>query len=369
MKARVEPMRLVNCWRFLSLAFLVFLWAGGDSLSTSAFILVLLLVLLSSLRWRFRLPWWSAALDAFVCFLYFPYTALGYYGLALPIFELTLRGRPFFALLLFISLLAAPFSPVWLFWHFALALFVGLFSHVSLQTQHSYQQEADEQRKAKYELERVQAELLTASRAVAQQAELMERHRIARQLHDHLGHDLTGAALALQAYAYIQEPEEARKLLQEVKLRLERSATSLRETVHNETPTARIGVEHLEYAARNFRQADIRFQKSGDVLLVPAYHWGLLEACLKEALTNVARHSNATQVDVQVHATESITRLLVQDNGTTRPQQQAGSGLRSLQLRARALGGSLAVSGDNGFLLVCVLPRTDEHDGRQPPLV
>ena len=353
----MEPMWFVNGWRFVSHAFLVFLWASGEKPSTSVFILVLLLLLHTSLRWRFNLPVWPVALDAFVCFLYAPYTAIGYFGLALPIFELALRGKWLFSLLLFISVFVAPFSPVWLFWYFVLALFVGLFSYTSLQNQQSYKQEADEQRKAKYELERVTADLLAANASVSQQAELMERYRIARRLHDHLGHDLTGAALALQAHEYVQEPEEARKLLQEVKRRLERSTQSLRETVHNETPTALLGVENLEYVARGFQRADIRFVKSGDLLLVPAYHWVLLEACLKEALTNVARHSDATQVRVEVQAAEAITRLLVQDNGTLRHNGQAGSGLRSLQMRARSLGGSISASGDNGFLLVCVLPR------------
>ncbi|WP_054711952.1 ATP-binding protein [Bacillus sp. JCM 19041] len=92
------------------------------------------------------------------------------------------------------------------------------------------------------------------------------------------------------------------------------------------------------------------------MVLVPAYKWGLLEACLKEALTNVARHSNATNVDVDLHVTESIVRLSIRDNGTVKKNWQAGSGIRSLQLRARSMDGSLSISRENGFLLVCVIP-------------
>jgi len=355
MKTLTEPMRYVNGWRLLNGCFLIYLWAVGQY-EASVFVLILLLLLFASLRWRFDWPARAVLLDVLVCCLYMPHAAIGYYGLALPIFELALRGRWPYALAIFISLFAAPFDSGWLLWYFVLALFLGLFCHASLRIEQRFKQEADEQRRARYELERIRTDLLEANQSVSQQAELMERYRIARQLHDHLGHDLTGAALALEAYEYVQEPEEARKLLEEVKRRLALSTRSLRETVHNATPTALIGVENLEYAARNFRQADVRYRQSGNLLDVPAHHWGLLEACLKEALTNVARHSNATEVSVKVQASESIVRLFVHDNGTAPPQGQAGSGLRSLQMRARALGGSLSVSAENGYLLVCVLP-------------
>lgn len=229
-----------------------------------------------------------------------------------------------------------------------------------------FKREADEQRKARYELEQIKIELLEANQSVSRQAELMERYRISRELHDHLGHDLTGASLALQAYEYVQDqdPEEAKKLIEEVKNRLERSTKKLRNTVHNITPTTLIGFESLENIVQYFPQLAIKFQKSGDMLLVPAHQWALLEACLKEALTNVARHSNATIVEVDLQVTNSIVRLLVQDNGTVEKISYPGSGLRNLQIRSRSMGGSLSISRENGFLLVCVIPLEKGEENR-----
>src|SRR5690554_1697214 len=250
MNRMLEPMLFVNGWRFLQIGVFIHLWIIGDA-STMTFILLLLLLVITSLRWRFRLPTWTVFLDIIICLLYVPYTDISYYGLAMPIFELAFRGKWLISLLLFVSLFFYT-SPSFLFWYYVQAFFFGVYSSVMIKNQHMYKLEADEQRKARYELERVRMDWLSAVQSASHQAELMERYRISRQLHDHLGHDLTGASLALQAYEYIEEPEEAKKLFQEVKHRIERSTTRLRETVHNVTPTAVIGVERLEHIVRNF---------------------------------------------------------------------------------------------------------------------
>lgn len=194
------------------------------------------------------------------------------------------------------------------------------------------------------------------------QAEITERYRISRELHDHLGHDLTRALLGLQAYEYISDTKESEKLLQEVKKRLENSTKSLRDIVHNITPTTSIGVERLENIIAKFNYINIDFKKTGDMSLVPAYKWYLLETCLKEALTNIVRHSYCTKVCIDLSVIKSIVRLSVRDNGIIKKNNLPGSGFRNLQMRARFLGGSLTfMNRKDGFLLVCVIPLEKEE--------
>lgn len=359
MKTILEPMLFVKGWRFLQAGVLFHLWILEGS-RVSSFIMILLLLVMISLRWRYRMPVWSVGLDVMICFLYFPITDISYYGLVLPIFELAFRGKWYFSFLLFASLFFTPSASSFLFWYYFQGFFFGTFSWIALKNQQKYILEADEQRQARYELERIKLDLLEANKKASHHAELLERYRISRELHDHLGHDLTGASLALQAYEYVKNPEEANQLLQEVRNRLERSTIHLRDTVHNMTPTMLIGVDSFENIVDQFQQLNIEFHKSGDMLRVPAHIWGWLEACLKEALTNVARHSNATKVEIDLQATDSIVRLLIGDNGTVQTNNSTGSGLRGLQMRARSLGGSLSVSRDNGFLLVGVIPLNKE---------
>lgn len=359
MKTKLEPMLFVNGWRFLQAGVFFHLWIVEGS-EAHSFILILLLLAMICLRWRYRLPVWSVGVDAVICTLCLPMTEISGYGWVLPIFELAHRGKWPYSLLLFAGLFFIPPASDFLFWFYFQGFFFGVFSWVALKNQQFYRKEADEQRQARYELERMKLDLLEANKHAAHHAELSERHRISRELHDHLGHDLTGASLALQAYEYVKDPEEAEQLLQEVKRRLERSTIQLRDTVHNMTPTKLIGIDSLENIADQFRQVKIAFHHSGDLLRVPAHVWGWLEACFKEALTNVVRHSDATQVEADLQVTDAIVRLLVGDNGTVPTPPSAGSGLRGLQMRARSLGGSLSIRRENGFLLVGVIPLDKE---------
>ncbi|MFA1819850.1 sensor histidine kinase [Virgibacillus oceani] len=353
----MEPHFFINGWRFLHIILLIHLWVIGDS-TAEPFILILLLLLMASLRWRISLPAWSAGFDLIFCLIFFPYTTISHYALAYPLFELVLKGKWLYSVLLFFSGVIFLSSTDFIFWYLLHAFVFGTFSYTVIKNQQIQRDEMDEMRKSKYALERLKTDLLKASHSTSLQAQLMERNRISRQLHDHLGHDLTGAALAIQAYKHMEDPKEAEKILEEVKKRIERSTINLRETVHNMSSTATIGAEQMGEIVNGFHQFDTSFKKYGDMSIVPAYIWTLLEACLKEALTNIARHSNATKADIDLQVTNAIVRISIQDNGTSQKEkkQSAGSGLRSLQMRARVLDGSLSINNEDGFLLVCVIP-------------
>lgn len=350
-----EPMLFVNAWRFLNIIFFMHLWLISGA-ETNAFILILSILVITLLRWRFHMPIWSVIFDFIIISIFLPYAEVAYFILALPIFELALKDRTLLSFLFLILPFAAPIPSSLLFWYFLLAIFFGTFSYITLNNQDAARKDADRLRKQTYDLERVRTELLAAGQSASHQAELMERNRISRELHDHLGHDLTGTLIAFNAFASIDDDEESARLKQEIKRRLERSTQNLRETVHNMTTTTLIGVEQLDAIIENFQQYEIDYYKSGDTMHVPAYKWHFLTAYLKEVLTNVSRHSNATKIEVDLMVADTFLRLSVHDNGTDGEKKMVGSGLRNLQMRARSMGGSLSIARDKGYLLVCVIP-------------
>ncbi len=307
------------------------------------------------MRWRYEVPSWTILIDLLLCAMFIPVWGGSVFGLIFPVYEIFAHRRYRMVILVLIVIAVYQVMSFMLFWLLFQAGILGALTVQWHKQRESYISEADRERHARYSLENMKDELLKANHKTAQLAEITERNRIARDLHDHVGHDLTGANLALEAYEHL-EGDEAKEMLQEVKLRISRSTAMLRDTVHDMTPVTRMGADVLEYIVQGFTHSETSFQKSGNMDLVPVHYWSLLEPCLKEALTNVARHSDATKVDVQLDVTNKIVRLSVQDNGKSANDLSEGSGIRNLKQRARANGGSLSVNSKSGYLVVCVLP-------------
>ncbi|GAK14389.1 LOW QUALITY PROTEIN: putative two-component system sensor kinase [Geomicrobium sp. JCM 19039] len=349
---------MVNVWRFMNIFFLIALWIG-QGVDLSGFLFVLIFAVLISLRWRIELPDWTIMIDLLLCVVFIPFWDSSAYGLLLPAFEMMRRKKISICIIVMFILVVYQLDSLFLLWFLFQAGLFGVWTGEADVQRAESLKEADQERKARYELEAVKEELLKASRDAAHLAEVTERNRIARDLHDHVGHDLTGANLALQAYEQL-EGQQAKDMLNEVRQRVERSTVMLRDTVHDMTPVTRIGADRLEQITAEYPRIPVSFQKTGNTEQVPIHFWSLLEPCLKEALTNVSRHSDATRVNVQLDVTERFVRLSIQDDGRGTEPAAEGSGIRNLKLRARSFGGSVSVNVTDGYLIVCILPLEED---------
>ena len=354
---------LVTSWRFINILFLFGLWFYQDTLEGS-FLFIVLLALLASLRFRFRMPPWTIFIDIALCLVFTPFWSGAVYGIILPIFEsVKTRKWVLFVFCLFLYLVLTNYSPLG-YWLVFQAAFIGFLVTEWEKQRGLYTAEADRERHARYDLEQIRNELLEANKKTAHLAELSERNRIARALHDHLGHDLTGAKMAMDALQHL-DGSEAEEMLNQVKKRIERSTLMLRYTVHDMTPVMRTGADRLTEIIEGFNHINVEMKQAGDMNSIPVQYWSILEPCLKEALTNTVRHSDATNMIVQLDATEALVRLSIMDNGNRTNKVNEGSGLRHLKLRARSVGGSLSVSNQSGFLIVCVLPLTNGKENEE----
>ncbi|RXZ76668.1 sensor histidine kinase [Paenibacillaceae bacterium] len=346
-------------WRGLAMLLLTLLWFNGIN-GVESFIALLLLAIVSLARWRFALPSWAILLDQFICVIAYPFWPDVWYAMALPLFESTRAGKIIYALpipFILIGYAQSELTPTMIVLYL-LALFVGwVIRSWSRQTER-LQKQADQERRDRYELEALKTELLTAHVHTAHMAELTERYRISQKLHDDVGHELTAALLALQAFEQLWKEDDplAGEMFDQAQQRLSNSASQLRETVHNMIPVQPVGIHRLEEICRSFTAFPIHLQVYGDTSAVPAYHWNILEPCLKEALTNAARHANATHAEAALDVSSHIVRLSVYNDGVDASHHGEGVGLRNLRQRARAAGGSVTTDGSRGFRIVCVLP-------------
>ena len=83
-----------------------------------------------------------------------------------------------------------------------------------------------------------------------------------------------------------------------------------------------------------------------------------MKAIVKEGLSNIARHSNATAAEISVVEHPAVCQLVLRDNGTKTGSvgMDGGIGLQNIRERAEALGGNFRIDTENGFRLFVSLP-------------
>ncbi|MCH8550720.1 MAG: sensor histidine kinase [Natronospirillum sp.] len=336
---------------YLSVFWLGMLWPG----LAPERILVALLVSLVFTGLVFR-GYWHADWGVYVymsavaslCYLTLPFSQASIIFLFSPGFELK-HGRLWLSLLVQTLLAFGVALQAW--WMDAL-LFDGLFLAIILLlvlircagdffwTRYMDQQKA----------------LLKSQDEAEHLARTAERERIARDLHDLLGHTLSGirikAELANRLMA--DRPEQAANEVREIEKLARDSLQQVRATVSGYHEG---GIALEINAARSLlSSAGIHFRPvTTDA--VPARLESTLAAVLREGVTNIVRHAHATEVDLSLVRDRSAMTLRLDDNGQGRRGGSPGNGMHGIQARARAVGG-LATWQDlkPGTRLQMVLP-------------
>ena len=244
----------------------------------------------------------------------------------------------------------------------ALIALCGLLAYTR-QITHKEQQQLtkllDNERRLRYELEQTKLKLLQSSREIASIAEVKERNRIARDIHDSVGHSIAGILFQLQAAFKLRDKDEAKsmELMSKSIDGLSGSIELLRDTVHNIKPRENLGVEYVKSIVDKFSFCPVQLKLNGDFNAIPANHLEILIANIKEALTNASRYSSATNMEIAIDINEQYSRLYVKDNGVGCAIVKEGLGLSGMKERVRNIGGMVSISSDDGFLIVCVMPR------------
>jgi signal transduction histidine kinase len=207
------------------------------------------------------------------------------------------------------------------------------------------------------ENERLQAELrarleeLRASRARIVEAAQAERRRIERDLHDGTQQRLVSIAmtLGLADSRLDRDPSAAKSLLDEARASLSDALRELRELSQGIHPGIlterglRAALEELAYGARLPLELDVGLPvRLPDRVEAAAYY------VVSEALTNIAKHAEASAVRVRVKRTDGRAVVEVADDGIGGADGAQGTGLRGLADRVDALGGRLRVESPPG---------------------
>jgi signal transduction histidine kinase len=214
-------------------------------------------------------------------------------------------------------------------------------------------------------------QLRQAQAGLAEQARTQERNRIARELHDVIGHTLTVSLLHVQSarLAVQHHPADAERALAEAERLGRECLAEVRTTVGmlREDDTANRAADHaplpgtdgLPVLVERFRSAgaDVTLTVEGDTARLPATTGLAVYRITQEALTNAVKHAPGAPTEIRLAVSRGEVTLTADSRTRPGPAGDTGLGVISMRERAESLGGSCeAGPGGSGWLVRARFP-------------
>ena len=195
-------------------------------------------------------------------------------------------------------------------------------------------------------------------------AVLDERGRIAREIHDNVGHLLTRALLQTRALAVRQQEDAALSAaIAPLEATLDEALATVRASVHNLNQEAFDPRQALEEAVCDLPslQGTLRYEATD----LPRPVALAAVAIVREGLSNAVNHGHASVASVALEEFPGFFRLRLEDNGTAQPTGNDGLGIASMRQRAEALGGSFSFAPREphlaGSRIIATFPKQQEQ--------
>lgn len=206
------------------------------------------------------------------------------------------------------------------------------------------------------ERNRMNRRLRKANEEIEHLATVAERERIARDLHDVLGHTLSVITLKSELAGKLieRDPQRAAKEIHEVEDISRQALTDVRDAIRGYR--AKGLAAELAQAKSTLETAGLTVQcDAATTLKLPAVQESVLSLAVREAVTNVVRHAHATTCRMRLDQQNGSCRLEIQDDGRGGSSSE-GNGLRGMRERVEMLGGTLSRATESGTTLTITLP-------------
>lgn len=189
-------------------------------------------------------------------------------------------------------------------------------------------------------------------------ATLSERNRIAREIHDNVGHMLSRSILQLGALMAICKDELFKGHLSQLKSSLDEAMNSIRSSVHDLHEVYVDMKLTMEKLADEFEYCEITMNCDEMKQMEKDIKYAFI-AITREGLNNIIKHSNATKVSVKCKELPAFYQLVIEDNGTSvnYSKDNEGIGLINMRERIESLGGVISFDSTRGFKIHISVPK------------
>ncbi|SHK07798.1 Signal transduction histidine kinase [Geosporobacter subterraneus DSM 17957] len=284
-------------------------------------------------------------------------------GIQLPRIKGTLINAITFVLSMvkFYKLLQIHFSPA----NLSLAIFSFFTALLSIIIINYAKHQAEEREKIKGLYE----ELRSYGSKLRELTIIEERNRIAMEIHDGVGHRMTGLIMALEMSKRLLHKDltKVEELLQHATDTARQALTDLRKAVDalkEDFPPQMHAIHRIGEMVQHFElQTGLKIHLSinPSQIQLPRVVAEAAYRIIQEALTNTAKHSNATEIFIGIEVRKKTLFLEIRDNGTASEAFQEGNGLQGMRMRLGNLGGKISFFLTSGFHIKAEVPLSSSH--------
>ena len=206
------------------------------------------------------------------------------------------------------------------------------------------------------ERNRMNCQLRKANEEIENLAKLAERERIARDLHDVLGHTLSVITLKSELAGKLvdRDPQRAEKEIREVEQISRQALSDVRDAIRGYRSQGLVA--ELAQAKTTLETAGLTVQcDAATTVKLPAVQESVLSLAVREAVTNVVRHAQARTCRMRLEQQNGSCKFEIHDDGCGSSNGE-GNGLRGMRERVEMLGGTLDRSTESGTTITITLP-------------
>lgn len=195
-------------------------------------------------------------------------------------------------------------------------------------------------------------------------AETRERNRLAREIHDTLGHSLTGIITGIDACVMLVDiaPEATKEQLKAIANVARQGVKDVRRSVKALRPDAleTLDLKHalirMMEETKHSTGVEICYEITSRLKHFDKDEEDIIYRIVQESITNAIRHGKADRVEVRISRSFNMLNIHIRDNGIGCVNIQKGFGLHHMEERLGMLHGSLAYHGDDGFTVDAEIP-------------
>jgi len=289
---------------------------------------------------------------------------------ALPMVYYSMVGKvsptayvAFVAISFTIAVLTPGISVIYMSLQTVLANLLFWLEREVVETKKQYIESFDSATEIHRKLEQKNRTLISNQNFERNNAILTERNRIARDIHDHIGHLLSRCILQIGALEVAITDDTTKIALAEIGETLQNAMSEVRASIHNVHRTTISLQKEIEEILKHFDYCDVQYDYHLSEEPSQEMTLGFI-AIIREALNNVTRHSKATKVKLRLWETPMGLHCVIADNGigAKSDKQDAGIGLYSITKRVEALNGRLHINDEKGFTLYIIIHKEGEKD-------